>query len=144
MKKPIRLLSLAIALASTALQAQDSPIPATVMVATDDLAAKDFTVWAEDDISQYAGNYSGDVGGDSSGKLTLKVNKAKKDESPVSASGSYSVAAAGSKPTVVSFQNASYWGEPRGVISVGPFNLVFVNMGKIKGVIVGNVFLPKQ
>ncbi len=114
------------------------------MVATDDLAAKDFKVWAEADISQYGGNYSGDVGGDSSGKLTLKVTKAKSEASPVNASGSYSVAAAGSKPTVVSFQNACYWGDPQGVTTVGPFNLVFVTMCITKGVIVGNVFLPKQ
>jgi hypothetical protein len=131
------------ALATSALAQSQSPIPANVLVATDEVAAKEFTLWSEADPTKYAGSYSGDVGGDSSGKLTFKVGKVKKDEFPILASGTYKLAAAGADPTVVTFENATFWGDPEGVFTVGAFNIVFVKLGKTPGVIVGNVFIPK-
>jgi len=142
MSSPIRILALTFAFASTAFA--QSPVPANVLVATDEVAAKEFTVWTEADLTKYEGTYSGDVGGDSTGKLIFKVGKSKKNEFPVFASGTFSLAAAGSTPTVVTFQNANYWGTPEGVVSVGAFNLVFVKFGKTPGVIVGNVFIRKS
>ena len=139
---PIKILALIGTLATTAF-AQQSPIPASVLVGTDEVKAKEFTTWTETDVSKYAGTFSGDVGGDSTGKLTFRIAKAKKDESPVLASGTYSVTPAGMAPTVVTFENALYWGDPEGFVSVGAFNLVFVKFGKTRGVVVGNVFVPK-
>lgn len=142
MLSSIQVLALTVAFASSALA--QSPVPAKVLVATDEVSAKEFTVWSETDLAKYAGTYSGDVGGDSAGKLIFKVGKAKKDEFPVLSSGTFSLTAAGSTPTVVSFQNATYWGDTPGLVSVGAFNLVFVKYGKTSGVIVGNVFIPRE
>ena len=123
--------------------AQQSPIPAEVMVATEPTMAKEFSLWAETDLSKYEGTFSGDVGGDSSGKLIFKLGKAKQGEFPVYASGSYSQTPAGSAATSVKFENAAYYGDMKGVFAVGAFNIVFVKHGKIPGVIVGNIFIPK-
>lgn len=141
MIRPITILALMGALASTA-PAQSS-VPVSVMVGTEEAGAKDFTVWAETDLAKYDGTFSGDVGGDSTGKLTFRAGKSKKDESPAFASGSYSLTPAGATPTVVKFENAVSYGDPQGVVSAGAFNLIFVKYGKVRGVIVGHVFIPK-
>jgi len=141
MLTPLKTLALVAALATSALA--ESPIPAQVLVATDEVSAKAFTLWSATDPAAYAGTYSGDVGGDSTGKLTIKVGKAKKDGSPVTAAGSYRLAAAGMAPTVVTFENAIYWGDTAGHFTVGAFDLIFVKMGNTPGVIVGKVFIPR-
>lgn len=143
MIRPIAIFALASALIATS-PAQQSPVPANVMVGTEEMKRKDFTVWTETDRSKYDGTFAGDAGGDSSGKLTIKTSKAKSDGSPASASGSYTLTAAGSTPTVVKFENAPDYGDPAGVFSAGAFSLVFVKYGKTPGVIVGNVFIPKS
>lgn len=142
MNHSFKIIALLGGLASSAI-AQQSPIPAEVMVATEPTKAKAFTIWTETDLSKYDGTFSGDVGGDSAGKLTFKVGKAKKDEFPVFASGSYSQTPAGSAATVVKFENVSFYGDPQGVFNAGAFNIVFVKLGKTPGVIVGNIFIPK-
>jgi len=141
MIRPITILALMGALVSTSIA--QSPVPAKVMVGTEEMKAKNFTVWAETDLAKYDGTFTGDVGGDSGGKLTFKAAKAKKDEFPAFASGTYSLTPAGSTPTVVKFENAVYYGDPQGVFSAGPFKVIFVKYGKTQGVIIGNVFLPK-
>lgn len=113
------------------------------MVATEEVEATEFTVWAETDLAKYDGTFSGEVGGDSGGTLTFKTAKPKKEEASPSASGSYSLAPAGSTPTVVKFENAVYYGDPEGVFDAGVFRIVFVKYGKTRGVILGNVFIPK-
>ena len=136
------ILTLMGALSSTS-PAQESPIPATVMVATEEVEAKDFTIWAETDLTKYDGTFSGEVGGDSGGKLTFKASKAKKDEFPAYASGSYTLTPAGSTPTVIKFENAFSYGDPNGIVTAGAFDLIFVKYGKTTGVIIGNIFIPK-
>jgi hypothetical protein len=137
-----RILFIATALATSAF-AQTS-IPTIVMVGTEEMQAKDFSSWTETDATKYDGTYSGDVGGDSSGKLTFKAGKAKKDESMVYASGSYSLTPAGATPTLVKFENAVTYGDPVGVFSAGAFNIVFVKFGKKKGAIIGSTFIPRE
>lgn len=143
MKRPFAILALSTVLYSSLL-AEDNAIPATVMVATEPTAAKEFKQWISADLSVFSGTYSGDVGGDSGGNLTFKVGKAKKDVQPTTASGTFTVTPAGSTPTVVKFEGATNFGTEDSIFTVGAFNIVFVNYGKTKGVIVGNVFLPKN
>ena len=120
-----------------------SPIPPNVIVGTEEMEAKDFTIWEETDLAKYDGTFSGEVGGDSGGTLKFKTAKPKEEESSASASGSYSLAPAGAIPTVVKFENAVYYGDPKGVFDASVFRIVFVKYGKIRGVILGNVFIPK-
>lgn len=142
MKRPFLIITAIAALCANSIA--DTPVPAKVLVATEEMKAKDFTVWTETDLSKYEGAFTGDVGGDSTGLFTIKIGKAKKGEFPILASGSFTLTPAGQKPTIVKFENATYYGDAKGVFTVGAFNIVFVNYGKTPGVIVGNVFLPKE
>lgn len=137
---PLRLLAVTAALLSVT---QAQPIPNQVLVATEPMTAKDFTVWEEADATSYEGTYEGDVGGDSGGKFVFKLGKAKKQALPIMASGSYSQTPAGSATMLVKFENAFNYGDEPGVFEAGAFKIIFVKFGKTKGVIVGSLFLPK-
>lgn len=141
MTHSLTILAIIGALATTALA--QSPIPANVFVKTEQMKSKDFTIWTESDPTKYGGIFSGDVGGDGTGKLSFKAGKIKGGAFPVFASGKYTLKIAGTAPTVVQFENAIFYGDSEGVFSVGAFDVIFVKFGKTPGVIIGNVFLPQ-
>lgn len=140
MIKSFSLLAFMAALGTSAMA--DPSLPENVVVATDEIAAKEFTAWIEKDVSKYDGTYSGEVGGDGMGKLVIKV--AKGADGPSLASGTFTHTFVGLKPIVVKITNAVGFGDPDNVFTASAFNVVFVKYGKTPGVVVGKVFIPRE
>ncbi|MEZ5404764.1 MAG: hypothetical protein R3F23_00940 [Verrucomicrobiia bacterium] len=130
----------------SALAEPQSPIPSEVLVATDIVSAKDFKLWKENDRKKYNGTYSGDVGGDTEGVLTVnfeqKVTDLSLKTSDFLASGIYRQKTPNTPETVVLYKNAPSYEDS--VINTGPFSIIFVIFEKQKGAIIGNIFLPRK
>ncbi len=136
----------AFTLASTAVEVRaEYPIPDEVLVGADAIEPTLFTLWTEKDPAKYSGTFAGDVGGDGSGKLTIKVTKGEKD-GPVAAtaSGTYTLTVVTMEPSTVAFKNATSVADFPTVFSPGVFDIVFVKYDGKKGVIVGKTFLPME
>ena len=116
--------------------------PAEVLVGTEPTAGKQFKSWVEADGAKYAGTYKGDIGGDTTGELTVKVGKPKSGDSPLLLSGTFTQTTAGGTPATLKFDNLPYHGEDGPGLDA--FGLSFVRLGKTPGVIIGSVFLPRK
>ena len=120
-------------------------LPDEVIVKTEPTASKEFKEWVEEDPTKYGGDYAGDVGGDSSGSLEIKVTKGKPDAyPPFSATGTFSVRAAGAEATTVTFKNAACDPGDGGFVNATAFRVFFVLLDGKKGVVVNNIFLPRK
>ena len=120
-------------------------LPAEIIVQTEPTSSDEFKEWVEEDPAAYAGKYSGDVGGDSGGTLDLKIAKGKPDSyPPYTASGTFEVVPAGTEGTTVTFSNAMCDPEDGLFLNTNAFRVFFVILGDRKGVVVGNIFLPKE
>ncbi len=111
-----------------------------VLVGTEPTSIKEFSPWSEKDAAKYEGTYKGDVGGDSSGSVVIKIKKSKSAELPFFVSGSYTLKPAGGEATTLKFDNVSYDGDE----GFHGFELRFVKLGKVPGVIIGRVFIRKE
>lgn len=140
MIKSFSILAFMAALATAALG--QSPIPANVMVATEEVEGSEFTSWIEEEGAKYDGTYTGDVGGDGTGKFVFKT--AEGEDGSAIASATYTHTLVGMAPIVVKIEKALCFGDPNNVYLTGAFDIVFVKYGKVRGVIVGNVFIPKK
>lgn len=141
----LKLLSiLAVVLASTLATAAD--FPKEVFVETDVVAAAKFSPWKTEALTAYAGTYAGDIGGDSSGNLVIKVAKRGKEDPTFSISGTYKLATAGQDTAVVTFtQGRMDDGEEKHATLVsGPVSITFVTYQGKPGVVIGGFFIPKS
>lgn len=134
----------ALVLAATLATAAD--LPEEVLVQTDMVPAAKFTPWKATEPSKFAGTYEGDVGGDTSGKLQIKITKSGKEEVTYNASGSYHHATAGQEPSVVTFTRGLFneADEKFATMTAGPVTITFVTLDGAKGVIIGGAFIPKS
>jgi hypothetical protein len=119
-------------------------LPSKILVGTDEVSAKSFSIWKTADPTSYSGTYSGDVGGDSSAYLKIKFYKKTDAQVPYIANGLYKTGAAGMAPTTLEFENAHYYGETIGVAEVGAFHIVFVTYKGAKGVVVNGAYIKRQ
>lgn len=143
MKTPRIILAIALYLCGS-LHAQ-TKLPSEIIVKTEPTSAKEFKEWVEKDPAIYGGNYAGEVGGDSSGTLALKIVKAKADSyPPYVASGTFKVQPVGTEGTTVTFNNAVFDPDDGAVVNASVFRIFFVILGGQKGVVVGDIFLPKE
>ncbi len=143
MKTSLTILAIGLSVCGS-LHAQ-SKLPAEIIVQTEPTSSEEFKEWVEKDPTKYGGNYAGDVGGDSSGSLEIKLTKGKADSyPPFVASGTFKVQAVGTEGTSVTFKNASCDPEDGSSVNAAAFRIFFVILGDQKGVVVGDIFLPKE
>lgn len=136
---------LAIGLSFIGILYAEIKLPDEVIVGTEPTASKEFKEWVEEDPAKYGGNYAGDVGGDSSGSLEIKVTKGKPEAyPPFSAAGTFMVQAAGAEATTVIFKNASCDPVDGALVNATAFKVFFVLLNGKKGVVVNNIFLPRK
>lgn len=141
---PCLALFLLIGFGTSTLSAAD--LPGEVLVQTDMVAAAKFTPWKVADPAEYTGTFSGDVGGDTTGKLEIKIATTGKEEAPYNVSGTYTHAVASLDPCVVTFTHGGF-GDPDSkfiTMVAGPVSISFVILDGKKGVIIGGAFIPKS
>lgn len=137
--------SIILAIGLTLCGSLHAQLPAEIIVQTEPTSSDEFKEWVEKDPAAYAGKYAGDVGGDSSGTLDLKMAKGKPDAyPPYAAGGTFEVVPTGTKATTVTFSNAMCDPEDGAFLNTNAFKIFFVILGDQKGVVVGNIFLPKE
>lgn len=110
------------------------------------IAAAKFTPWTVADPAEYNGTFAGDVGGDTTGKLEIKIATTGKEQAPYNVSGTYTHATAGTEPSVVTFTHGGF-GDPDSkyiTMVAGPVSITFVVLDGKKGVIIGGAFIPQS